>query len=569
MALNKMKYNLNKRHYGAGEDDHRYPWEMTNFKLISLTAVFLVAFDNFSFFRNVTTFYPADLKNILFLFSLAVMLTCSIIILFSFFCFRYTTKPVLIIILLTSSVASYFMNNYNVVIDDTMIRNIIETNSSESYDLLNYKLFVYLFFAGILPSIFVYKIKIKYKSLLRELLLKITIIVCALLIAVVSVFSLSDFYISFFRVNRILRFYSNPACYVYSIFRCIADNFEGDRVEMKVIGADARISKTDTGRELIILVVGEAARADRFSLNGYQRETNPLLKKEDIINFPDMNSCGTATAVSVPCMFSAFTRDEYSERKAESTYNILDILYRAGVNVLWRDNNSDSKGVALRVPYEDYRTPDNNTICDVECRDEGMLSGLQEYIESRKTGDILIILHQMGNHGPVYYKRYPGSFEKFKPVCKSNQLEQCTREEINNAYDNAILYTDYFLSKVIGLLKRNPQFETAMFYLSDHGESLGENNLYLHGLPYFMAPETQIHIPAVMWFGDGFEVDREMLKKNATGAYSQDNLFHTLLGLMEVKTTLYDGNLDILKGAVNHALTQKNDAAKSIVKLDN
>jgi len=201
----------------------------------------------------------------------------------------------------------------------------------------------------------------------------------------------------------------------------------------------------------------------------------------------------------------------------------------------------------LRVAYKNYRSPNNNPICDVECRDEGMLVGLQEYINSQKHGDILIVLHQRGSHGPAYYKRYPKSFEKFTPTCKTNQLEKYTKDEIGNAYDNSILYTDYFLSKVIKLLKQNTNhFETAMLYLSDHGESLGKNNLYLHGLPYFIAPETQKHIAAIMWFGDSFKIDKDTLKKKAIKRYSQDNLFHTLLGLMEVNTSVYDKNMDII-----------------------
>ena len=203
-----------------------------------------------------------------------------------------------------------------------------------------------------------------------------------------------------------------------------------------------------------------------------KKRTNPLLKQEDIINFPNMSSCGTATAISVPCMFSITNKENYDSTKIRNSDNILDILKRAGVNILWRDNNSDSKGVALRVEYQDFQIPENNPICDDECRDIGMLSNLQEYIDSKKSGDIFIVLHQMGNHGPAYYKRYPKEFEKFTPVCKTNQLEECTQEEIDNAYDNAILYTDYFLSKVIELLKQNNDFETAMIYISDHGESL-------------------------------------------------------------------------------------------------
>ena len=460
---------------------------------------------------------------------------------------KYTTKPVLILILLVSSLASYFMDSYSVVIDHTMIQNIVQTNIDESIDLFSFKLILYFLFLGVLPSIFIYKVTIENGSLKTELVSKLKVIVVALLIMISMVFMFSRFYTSFLREHKPLRYYANPTYYIYSIVKYINATFKSGGAVVQAIGMDAKIPPTDTDRELIILVVGEAARADRFSLNGYPRETNPLLKKEDIINFSNMRSCGTSTAVSVPCMFSIFGRDGYSDEKAKVTQNLLDVLRHAGINVLWRDNNSDSKGVALNVAYEDFKNPKNNPVCDVECRDEGMLSGLQEYIAGQKKGDILIVLHQMGNHGPAYYKRYPKSFERFKPVCKTSQLERCTREEIGNTYDNAIVYTDYFLSKVIVLLKKNSRhFEAAMIYMSDHGESLGENGLYLHGLPYFMAPDTQKRIGAVMWFGQGFHIDKTALRAKSAQEYSHDHLFHTILGLMEVDTSLYDKNKDII-----------------------
>jgi len=304
---------------------------------------------------------------------------------------------------------------------------------------------------------------------------------------------------------------------------------------------------SDTDRELIILVVGEAVRADKFSLNGYAKETNPLLAKEDVISFTEFYSSGTSTAVAVPCMFSVFGRSGYSRQKALETENLLDVLKRAGVSVLWRENNSSSKGVADRVLFEDYRSPKTNPVCDVECRDEGMLDGLQDYIDRTERGDITIVLHQKGNHGPAYYKRYPPKFERFTPVCKSNQLDKCTDEEVENAYANAILYTDYFLSRVIELLKRNSgEFEAAMVYIGDHGESLGENRIYLHGLPYFMAPDSQKHVAAVMWFSDSFKIDKGALMAKSGLPFSHDNLFHTMLGLMEIETSVYDKGLDIL-----------------------
>ncbi len=537
--------------------------EMSSLRLIFLTAIFFTLFDNFAFFRSLTATYPVSPGNIPFLISLVTFLVFLIVILFSLFCFRYTTKPILITVLIISSIAAYYMDTYNIVIDSTMIQNIMETDTGEVRDLLTARMFLYLFFAGILPSIIIYKIKIRYKPLIKELLTKLIVVITSILIILVLVLSMSDFYTSFIRAHQKIRRYTNPVTYIYYTGRYISENMDKGEVQVNPIGTDAKISETDNDRELVILVVGEAARADRFSLNGYHKETNPLLEKEDVINFPDMHSCGTSTAVSVPCMFSIFKRAEYSENRAKHTYNILDVLQKAGVNILWRENNSSSKGVADRIPFENYKTPENNTVCDVECRDEGMLVGLQEYINSKKTGDILIVLHQRGNHGPLYYKRYPQSFEKFKPACRSNELQECTREELDNVYDNAILYTDYFLSKVIALLKQNSQFETAMFYVSDHGESLGENNLYLHGIPYFMAPETQTHIPAIMWLGQNFEINREILKKIAKEGYSHDNLFHTLLGLMEVDTSLYDKNMDMLKPAKDISLAEESGSLKN------
>ena len=520
---------------------------MTNSRLVVGVALFLVIFGNVSFFNNVADAYPPNLNNIVLLGSVAVVLASFITLVLSLITFKKAAKPVLILILLVSSIASYFMDSYNVVIDATMIQNIAQTNVNESLDLFTFKLVWYFLLLGLLPSIYIYKITIKNASLKIELASKLKVIAVSLLIMVSLILVFGKFYTSLFREHQTLRYYTNPTYYVYSIGRYINDIFQSDGIVVQAIGMDAKIPPADIDRELIILVVGEAARADRFSLNGYPRETNPLLKKEDIINFSNMRSCGTSTAVSVPCMFSMFGRDGYADKKAKSTQSLLDVLHHAGVHVLWRDNNSDSKGVALRVPYEDFKSPKNNPICDVECRDEGMLNGLQEYISRKKEGDILIVLHQMGNHGPAYYKRYPQSFERFKPVCKTSQLESCSREEIGNAYDNAILYTDYFLSKVIGLLKQNSgSFETAMIYMSDHGESLGESGLYLHGLPYFMAPDEQKRIGAVMWFGDEFHIDKSALRQKSVKEYSHDNLFHTLLGLMEVETSVYDKKKDII-----------------------
>ena len=520
---------------------------MTNSKLVILTAFFLVLFGNISFFKKVADVYAVSPGNIAFVGSLVVVLTSVIVLLLTLLTVKYTIKPVLILILLVSSLASYFMDNYSVVIDHTMIQNIMLTDVGESMDLISVKLIVYFLLLGVLPSLFVYKVTIENRSLKTELASKLKVIVVSLLVVASLILVFGRFYASFFREHKPLRYYTNPTYYVYSVGEYVSEMFKRDGVVLRAIGLDAEVPPTDVDRELIILVVGESARADRFSLNGYTRVTNPLLQREDIISFSNIWSCGTSTGVSVPCMFSVFGRAKYSDEKSKSTENLLDVLRQADIHILWRDNNSDSKGVALRVVYEDFKSPKNNLVCDIECRDEGMLNGLQEYISGQERGDILIVLHQMGNHGPAYYKRYPKFFERFTPVCKTNQLEKCTREEIGNAYDNAILYTDYFLSKVIRLLKNNSRrFEAAMIYMSDHGESLGENGVYLHGLPYWMAPDAQKHVGTVMWFGDGFAIDEEALRAKSANEYSHDYLFHTILGLMEVETSVYDKKKDIV-----------------------
>ncbi len=525
-----------------------FPKQISNLTLIIFTALFLIVFDNIAFFSNVLNVYPLNLKNAGFLASLAFGFAGVIVLLLTLLCSRHLIKPVVITLLIVSSFTSYFMDSYNTVIDDSMINNIINTDYEESLDLLSFKLIVYVSLLGVLPSYLVYKMRLSFRPGWGGVMGRVKLFIITLVSVVAVVFVFSDFYSSFIREHKPLRFYSNPSYYIYSIGKYIHGLFKSTQLPFKTIGLDAKIAESKPLKKLVIFVVGETARADRFSLNGYPAETNPLLKKQDIVSFTNFWSCGTSTAVSVPCMFSRYNASEYSKEKAQTTENVLDVLTHAGVNVLWLDNNSDSKNVADRVPYLSYKNPDLNSVCDPECRDVGMLRKLDSYINEHRSEHLFIVLHQMGNHGPAYYKRYPAAYEKFTPVCKTNQLEDCSIQELNNAYDNAILYTDYFLSEVIGFLKQNSEdFETAMFYVSDHGESLGENGLYLHGLPNYIAPDSQRHVSAVLWLGSSFTgIDKNQLNSNQGAKYSHDHVFHTILGLMGVETSVYDKNLDIL-----------------------
>ncbi|MDR2549070.1 MAG: phosphoethanolamine--lipid A transferase [Desulfobulbus sp.] len=516
-------------------------------------SILLVALYNTTFFRHVLAVYPPTADNALFLASLAIGLVAVLMLLLTVIGWQRTTKPVLSVLLVLAAAIAYFTDDYNVVIDHTMIANIVQTNAREAYDLFSVKLLVYLLLLGIVPAGGVWWLRLAPASWEKELLTKAKVTVVCVAAVFGLLFLSSDFFFSFFRAHEALRYYTNPTYSLYSLGKYLKKNYAATRAAVRPIGTDARIPATTGGRKLVILVVGEAARADRFSLNGYARPTNPLLQQEQVVSFANMYSSGTATAFSVPCMFSPYPREQCNEQKAVATENLLDVLQRAGVHVLWRENNSDSKGVALRVPYQDFRRPGLNPMCEGECRDEGMLAGLQEYIDAQKQGDIAIVLHQMGNHGPAYYKRYPSGFDRFTPVCATNQLNECTTEEVGNAYDNAILYTDAFLAKTIALLKKNDQrFETAMIYMSDHGESLGEYGLYLHGLPYAMAPDSQKHVASIFWFDDRFGIDRQALQAKAAERLSHDNLFHTVLGLFAVQTSVYDPSLDITNNVLAH-----------------
>ncbi len=525
---------------------HRF--QLSSQQLILFVALWMSGLDNLSYYRKVLEIYPLKGGNLPFLGSIEMLQLLITLLLLGLIGWRPLLKPLLTILLIAASVAAYFMDSYGTMIDMDMIRNTLETNVAEARELFSGRLLLYLLLLGILPSILVWRVDLAPIRGWRALWLRLRLLVLALLGMGIVILVFYKPYSSFFREHKPVRFYSNPIYFLYSGIRYASGQlFDGAR-EFHKIGSDARLAANRGKPRLVILVVGETARADHFSLNGYERNTNPLLQqRRGLINFSDFSSCGTSTAISVPCMFSRLTRDNFSDGEARNSDNVLDILQRAGVDVLWLDNNSSSKGVAVRVPHEDYRKPGNNPVCNPECRDEGMLVKLPQWIARTPGRDKLIVLHQMGNHGPAYYKRYPAEFERFQPVCQTNELDQCSVEAISNAYDNAILYTDFVLDQAIDLLQQyDSRYVTALWYMSDHGESLGENGIYLHGLPYFLAPEAQTHVPSVLWLGRNIP---DSLRQAATGKRGQplshDNLFHSLLGLFGVETAVHDPRLDI------------------------
>jgi len=527
---------------------------MTQIQLILIVSAFLVVAGNYTFFSKVLEAYPPHGENLIYLASMPILLYIINVLFFTLLASRYTTKPLLIFVLIVSASVSYFMNSYHVVIDRGMIRSTLETNLNEAMGLFNVKMLAYSFFLGILPAWLVWKTPLIYRPWKEELKSRLKVIVLSLVsVAILASFT-GAFYSSFFREHRPLKNYTNPYYWIKSTISYVKHSLRNEGPQkLKIIGTDAKvIQKKGEKPILFVFVVGEATRWDHFGLNGYKRQTTPKLAKEkDLINLPDVRSCGTYTAYSVPCMFSVYDRSNFKHRKAEYTENLMDVLAHTGkIDLLWRDNNSDPKGVMKRLGYQDYMSSDNNPVCDKECRDEGMLVGLDKFLENNASHDKFIVFHQMGSHGPEYYKRYTKKYLKYRPVCKSNLLEECTRQEVINAYDNTVLHTDAFLDGVISFLKKHEKkYQVGMIYMADHGESLGEHGIYLHGMPYMIAPEAQKHVAAVMWFGPGFkDLNLTKLKRAVQKErFSHDNIFSTVLGIFDVNTSLYRPQMDILR----------------------
>ncbi len=528
--------------------------------LILLVAAFIASADNTAFWAALSgrldLLTPQGFGFALTFFSLIAGL---LILTFLAIGQRYLLKPLLILFILVSAVVSYF-NGIGVVIDDSMLRNVLETikdhNTNEATELLSRSLLLHLLIYGLLPSLFVAMVRIRYRPPVPELLTRIATS-AAVVVVIAALVMLNFKYLTYFsRENRDLRMTITPFFPMTAIAKMVRKSHAFDNEPFKVIGRDAHANHNGKPR-LGIMVVGETARADHFSLNGYPRQTNPELENTpNVLSFKDAWSCGTSTAYSVPCMFSFLDRDSYSPGKAAKQSNVLDVLQHAGVSVTWIDNNSSCKGVCERIDslnlHHDF-DPNSPYFSHGEYLDEILLADLDNKIDASK-GDKLFVFHVMGSHGPAYYRRYPDHSARFKPACESNSPHECDNATVINSYDNTIVYTDHVLKKIIDFLQRHSdKFDTFMLYASDHGESLGENGVYLHGLPYLLAPEAQKHVPIISWLSDGIRhskhLDSKALQHCANRKVSHDNLVHTLLDLFAVDTTLANKKMSLISGS--------------------
>ncbi|QME70814.1 phosphoethanolamine transferase EptA [Escherichia fergusonii] len=522
-----------------------------------LVSVYISVCLNIAFYNQVMRVLPLDsTRNVLVFISMPFVAFSVINIVLTLASFLWLHRLLACVFILVAASAQYFIMTYGIVIDRSMIANIVDTTPAESFALMTPQMLLTLGLSGILAVFIACWIKITpAPSRLRSGLIRgANVLVSVLIILLIAALFYKD-YASLFRNNKELVKSLSPSNSIVASWSWYSHQRLA-HLPLVRIGEDAHrnpLMQQGERKNLTILIVGETSRAENFSLNGYPRDTNPRLAKDNVVYFPNTASCGTATAVSVPCMFSDMPRKHYDEELAQHQEGLLDVIQRAGINVLWNDNDGGCKGACDRVPHQNMTALNLPGQCiNGECYDEVLFHGLEDYINNLQ-GDGVIVLHTIGSHGPTYFNRYPPQFRKFTPTCDTNEIQTCSQEQLVNTYDNTLVYVDYIVDKAINFLKAHQdKFTTSLVYLSDHGESLGDNGVYLHGLPYAIAPDVQKQVPMLLWLSEDYQkrygVDQSCLQKQAaTQHYSQDNLFSTMLGLTGVQTSYYQATDDILQ----------------------
>ena len=494
-----------------------------------------------------------------FVVSIPFLLVAALNFVFMPFSIRFLMKPFFAFLFVTGSIASYTMMKYRVLFDGDMIQNIFETNQSEAFAYVNAPIIIWVLLTGFLPAALIFFVKIEYastwyKGIAQRLL---SMFFSLVIVGIIAALYYQD-YASIGRNNQTLNREIVPANFMYSTSKYLYRRYMAEPIPFVTLGDDAtRVTKKDKPT-LMFLVVGETARGKNFSMNGYEKDTNPFTSKSGgVISFNDVRSCGTATAVSVPCMFSNMGRKEFDDNRARNSEGLLDVLQKTGISIFWKENDGGCKGVCDRVPNIEIEPKDHPKFCDKNtCYDEVVLQELDSEIAQMK-GDKLVGFHLIGSHGPTYYKRYPDAHRQFTPDCPRSDIENCTDEELTNTYDNTIRYTDFVIAEMIAKLKTyEDKYNTALLYVSDHGESLGALGLYLHGTPYKFAPDDQTRVPMQVWMSPGFTkekgVDMACLQQKAADTrYSHDNIFSSVLGIWDVKTSVYEKGLDIFSQCRN------------------
>jgi lipid A ethanolaminephosphotransferase len=527
-----------------------------------LVSLWLASVGNWPLWRALCELPElASARGALFMLSLGLMIAGLSLMLLALGAWQRSIKPLSLLLLIMAAAGAHFMGSYRIVIDPSMMVSVLHTDVHEAGDLIGRPLLASLLLLAGLPAWWLWRTPLKPLPAAAQGLHNTAALLLALCLAVGLLLLNSAPMASTLRNHKSLRYMVNPANSLYALGRLALQRSARPDRPPEAITDDAQLLARRPGSKapLLMLVVGETARSDHFALNGYARPTNAETAALGVISFTRVSACGTSTAASLPCMFSHLGREAFGARK-QDTENLLDLLQRAGLALLWLDNQAGCKGVCERVPHAlAAQAPPGSAhaagLCkDGECLDEALLTGLDQRLAAlpaeRRARGVVLVLHQMGSHGPAYYKRSPVAGKRFLPECLSHALQDCSTQALVNAYDNSIAYTDHVLARGIAWLSRQQaDFDPMLLYVSDHGESLGENHMYLHGLPYALAPREQTQVPMLLWLPAQSEaaagVTRACLLQQRDMSLSHDHLFHTVSTLLGVGSHLVEPALDL------------------------
>lgn len=303
-------------------------------------------------------------------------------------------------------------------------------------------------------------------------------------------------------------------------------------------------------RQIYVLVIGETSRADNWQLYGYNRKTTPNLESQNnLYVFEDALTQSNTTHKSVSIILSDVEAKDYNDIYQKK--GIIQAFKEAGFKTICLSNQAENASFIEFFTkdadiYKTIRTTDSKTGITVNHYDEELVALMQEEID-QNSGDLFILLHTYGSHFN-YMERYPSEFKNFVPD-QVNSVSRSYRKELVNAYDNTILYTDYFLSKTIKSLEQT-QAKVALLYTSDHGEDLFDDNRnkFLHASP--SPTYYQLRIPFIMWFSDGYVKQNAQrmhaVEHNRKRPISTNTVFHTMLHAAHIQTDYLKQELSLV-----------------------
>ena len=494
--------------------------------LLSAVNVLLCNIPFFSFVLQHTTLTGASRWAFVFSLLLLMFVLNAFVCYLLLFLTRYVGRVLLAVAHLLSVACVYFVMTYHVIMDSSMLSNVFNTRYSEASGFITWQLVLWFIFFGILPLAYILFRKIDFGSWKRfGIVTASSLLLCGMLI-------LANFgqFLWIGEYDTELGGLLMPWSYTVNTGRLMAQHANENREE--ILLPDASVNSSE--KAVVVLVIGESARSADFSLYGYSRQTNPRLSARNDVYVFDAHSCATYTTAGVKAILE--------HANTNKLYEVLpNYAYRSGIDVIWRSANWGEPPLHIEEYMDDNQLHKMYPQADARY-DELLFTGLRERINASSNDKVLVILHTSTSHGPCYVNKYPSCFEVFTPVISNTEEARSNLQALVNAYDNSILYTDYLLSDLIDTLSVIEDRKCAMIYVSDHGESLGENNLFMHGMPLSVAPREQYEIPFIMWLSDDY---RQV--KNIAETIDQHYVFHTVLNLLGMQSPVYDENRDLLK----------------------